>query len=186
MIRVREYKKESILKYLNEANEPVDIEKIRKACGIGNWATALNYCLTFLAEGRIKGQQTSRGWIFWTHQQTNLQPWEEAIGTYEDLKINENNVTLILTTQKTLNITFSTNSPEAQAIIQTLSNTPKGTKIAILKTDIPEKPLIIRAFNEARVANKADWAFLWLRKRVLWVAFKQFSVCCVEVFVHAV
>jgi len=80
-----------------------------------------------------------------THRETQLEPWEEAIGNYESLRITEDKVTLILTyTIKSLAITFPKESLEAKTLIQTLRNTLRGTKIAILKTDIPEKPLIIR------------------------------------------
>lgn len=170
---IREYKKEKILKYLSEATYPVDIEKIRKTCGIGNWNTALNYCLTLLIERKIKGQKTSKSWVFWTHQETHLHPWEEAIGHLEALQVNEDEVTLTLTrTYRELKITFPRNSPEAQTITQTLANTPKGTKIALLKTDDPQKPLLLRILNATTVANKEKSRLLWLRKSILCVAFK--------------
>jgi hypothetical protein len=107
-----------------------------------------------MAEGRIKGAKTSKGWVFWLRQNTQLQPWEEAIGKYEDLKIGENDITLILTTQKMLYLSFPRNSPEAQILLQTLPNIPKGTKLALLKTENPEKPLLMRTFNETTVADE--------------------------------
>jgi hypothetical protein len=118
------------------------------ACGIGHWNTALNHCLELMVEGRIKGAKTSKGWVFWTCQETQLQPWEEAIGKYEDLKISENDITLILTTQKTLYLSFPRNSPEAQILMQTLQDIPRGTKLSLLKTGKHEKPLLIRALKE--------------------------------------
>lgn len=145
---IRDYKKEKIVQFLGEATEPVDVEKIRRACIIGNWMTAFNYCLELMAEGKIKGQKTSKGWVFWTHQQMQLQPWQEAIGIYKDLKVNSEHVTLILTTQKTINISFPANTPEAKTLIKTLQNIQKGQKIAILKTDNPKKPLIIKTLKE--------------------------------------
>lgn len=51
--------------FVSEASEPVYVEKIRTCCGIGNWNTALKHCLELLIQGRIKGQKTSKGWIFW-------------------------------------------------------------------------------------------------------------------------
>jgi len=56
---------EKISLFLSKATEPVDVEKIRISCGIGNWNTALKHCLELLIQGRIKGQKTSKGWIFW-------------------------------------------------------------------------------------------------------------------------
>jgi hypothetical protein len=178
--------KQKILQFLNETTEPVDVEKIRVACDIGNWATALNHCLELLIQGKIMGQKTSKSWVFSTHQETQLESWQEAVGTYEDLQITEEKITLTISTHRNITLTFPSDTPEAETLTQALTDTPKGTKIALLKTDNPQKPIIIRTLKEARVANNECLAFLWLRKTVLWVAFKQFSVCCVEVFVYAV
>jgi len=57
--------KQRIVEFLNEADRPIDVEKIRAACGIGNWNTALKHCLELLLEGKIRGQKTSKSWIFW-------------------------------------------------------------------------------------------------------------------------
>ena len=61
---MNEYKTK-ILNFLRDSNQPVDVEKTRVACGIGNWNTALKHCLELLLQGRIKGQKTSKGWVFW-------------------------------------------------------------------------------------------------------------------------
>jgi predicted Zn-ribbon and HTH transcriptional regulator len=58
---------EKILKVLAEATEPLDIEKIRVAVGIGNWNTALKHCLELLLAKKIQGQKTSKSWIFWVN-----------------------------------------------------------------------------------------------------------------------
>jgi len=141
--KIRDYD-QKILEYLNKANEPVDVENIRVACGIGHWNTALGRCLSLLLEGKIKGQKTTKGWIFWSHQKMELQPYEEAIGTFEDLKIGENEVVLTLNVNKKLNLSFPAQSPEAHILINTLKNAKTGQKVALLRTDIPTKPLIIR------------------------------------------
>ena len=57
--------KEKIYDFLSKTKEPTDIEKIRKECKIGNWNTALKHCLELLIEGKIKGQKTSKSWVFW-------------------------------------------------------------------------------------------------------------------------
>jgi predicted Zn-ribbon and HTH transcriptional regulator len=57
--------KEKILSLINEATEPLDIEKIREACGIGNWNTALKHCLELVLENKISGVKTSKSWVFW-------------------------------------------------------------------------------------------------------------------------
>jgi len=169
-----------ILNFLNETIGPVDVEKIRRNCGIANWNTALKHCLQLLIQGKIKGEETSKGWLFWIHQPTYLQPWEEAAGNFTDLKIDENTITVVLTTQKTLHITFPANTPEAQTIIQTLQKTTKGTKIAILKTDNPQKPLIIRNLNETTKAFNNALPLWWLRKSILCVAFKDLRLIALK------
>lgn len=170
---MKENYQEKILTLLGQATQPTDVEKIRAACGIGNWNTALTHCLELLVQGKIQGQKTSKGWTFWIYHETQLEPWEEAIGNYEDLKISEDKVTLILThTIKNLAITFQKETPEAQILTNTLKNTKKGTKLAILKTDNPEKPIIIRTYNETPVANKHVSTLFQFRKSMLWIAFR--------------
>lgn len=61
---------ERILAFLTEALEPVDVEKIRVACRIGNWNTALKHCLELLLAGKIAGQKTSKSWIFWIDKES--------------------------------------------------------------------------------------------------------------------
>jgi len=177
---IRNYE-EKILAFLNETTEPLDVEKIRTFCGIGNWNTALKHCLELLIQGKIRGQKTSKGWIFWTHQEAHLQPWQEAIGHLDALQVNENDVVLTLSrAYRNLKITFPAHSPEAQTITQTLANTPKGTKIAILKTDDPQKPLLLRILNATTVANKRRSRLLWVRTSILWVAFKGFRLVALK------
>ena len=57
--------KTKILRFITEEARPVDVEKIRVACNIGNWNTALKHCLELLIQGKIEGQKTSKSWIFW-------------------------------------------------------------------------------------------------------------------------
>jgi len=161
---------EKILTFLGQVTQPTDVEKIRASCGIGNWNTALTHCLELLVQDKIQGQKTSKGWTFWMYRETQLDPWEEAIGNYEDLKISEDKVTIILThTIKSIAIAFPKETPEAQTLIQTLKNTKKGTKIAILKTDNPEKPIIIRTLNEATITHNCSYQKCQVRIRVPFV-----------------
>lgn len=64
---MKSYKKE-ILACLEEATLPLGVENIRVACGIGNWNTALKHCLELLLQGKIRGQKTSKSWIFWVDE----------------------------------------------------------------------------------------------------------------------
>lgn len=61
------YKKQ-ILQKLSKMNLPCDVEKIRTSVGIGNWNTALHHLLELFIDGRISGQKTSKGWIFWAKE----------------------------------------------------------------------------------------------------------------------
>jgi len=60
----QEYK-EKIREVLWESSRPMDVEKIRVACGIGNWETAAKHCLELLWDEKIRGVKTSNGWVFW-------------------------------------------------------------------------------------------------------------------------
>jgi hypothetical protein len=57
--------KRLILEVLARAQCPMDVEKIRVACHIGNWQTALKHCLELQYEHKIKAMKSSKGWIFW-------------------------------------------------------------------------------------------------------------------------
>lgn len=61
---------QKIVDILLEASEPLDIEKIRTEAGIGNWNTALKHCLELFIAKKIRGQKTSRSWIFWVEKET--------------------------------------------------------------------------------------------------------------------
>lgn len=59
----RKYK-DAILRLLAAASQPLDVERIRVECGIGNWQTALKHCLELLYDGKIRGVKTSKSWVF--------------------------------------------------------------------------------------------------------------------------
>lgn len=102
-----------------------------------------------------------------------LNPWEEVIGTYKDLEVCEDNLTLTLSpTQKDLRLTFPEDSIEAKTLTEGLKSTPTGTKVAILRTDNSQKPIIIKTFNETPDAHNPTLPLLRFRKSMLWVAFK--------------
>jgi hypothetical protein len=64
--KIKKEYKEEIRQLLWESPRPLDVEKIRVACGIGNWQTALKHCLELLWDEKIQGVKTSKSWIFWT------------------------------------------------------------------------------------------------------------------------
>jgi len=157
--------KEKILEYLKKAAEPVDIEKIRVAAGIGHWSTAARHCLELHARGTILGQRTTKGWVFWTYEETHLVPWQEAIGTLDRIEESETGTIALLTCTHTrqLAIPLQKDTPETKKL-QTLI----GQKIRILQTDIPNKPLIITLY-EPTAARKNFSSLRWLRERGLFV-----------------
>jgi hypothetical protein len=58
-----------IVQMLEKATQPMDVEKIRVSIGIGNWNTAVKHCLELMLDGKINGQRTSKGWIFWSKKE---------------------------------------------------------------------------------------------------------------------
>jgi hypothetical protein len=158
--------KEKILEYIKKAAEPADVEKIRTACGIGNWNTALKHCLELHARGTILGQRTTKGWTFWSWEQTRLVPWQEAIGTLDRIEENETQTVAFLTCTHTrqLAIPLPRNQPETKKLQKLI-----GQKIRILQTDIPEKPLIIRTYREPTATQNFVSAGLSVRRTMLTV-----------------
>lgn len=69
--------KESILWLLHGTEQPLDVEKIRVGCGIGNWQTALKHCLELLYDGKIQGTKSSKSWIFWAEGTLTPKPGDE-------------------------------------------------------------------------------------------------------------
>lgn len=56
--------KQKILEILEKTQQPLDIEKIRKAVGCSHWNTCLKHCLELVLEGKIYGWKTSKSWVF--------------------------------------------------------------------------------------------------------------------------
>jgi hypothetical protein len=63
----------AILRTIDAASQPLDVEKIRVKCGIGNWQTALKHCLELLYEDKIQGTKTSKSWVFWPKSWTGIR-----------------------------------------------------------------------------------------------------------------
>lgn len=57
------YQKE-ILEFLSKQSVPQTVEAIRRACGIGNWNTAIAHLFELTLEGEVEGLKTSFGWVF--------------------------------------------------------------------------------------------------------------------------
>jgi hypothetical protein len=155
--------KEKILEYLKRAAEPADVEKIRTASGIGNWNTALKHCLELHSQGSIQGQRTTKGWVFWSYEETHLVPWQEAIGILDRLETSEAHTIALLTCtyKRQIAVPLQKEAPETKKLQKLI-----GQKIRILKTDIPENPLIIRTLKEPTLTSKYCYQKWWVRIRV--------------------
>ena len=70
-----------------------------------------------------------------------IKPWKEITGKLNDFSSDEYGVSLKVGDQV---IIFDRDSREAACITEFLDEDFRGKYIAILKTDIPEKPVIIR------------------------------------------
>jgi hypothetical protein len=56
--------RERVLKVLETANVPVDVETVRVLAGIGNWMTAKAVLLELTLEELVRAEKTSKSWIF--------------------------------------------------------------------------------------------------------------------------
>jgi hypothetical protein len=107
-------------------------------------------------------------------KKVQLQPWEEIIGTLKAIETDNQTISAVVTCTQSLDIAITYPKETAEATILQNLNSLLGQKIALLKTDNPEKPLLIRTFNETTNAHKEGLGLLWFRKSLLWVAFKVF------------
>jgi hypothetical protein len=81
-------------------------------------------------------------------KEIRLQPWQEIVGTLREIKVEGDQTTAILryTRQVDFVISYLNGTKEAE-ILQTLDNL-LGKKVAILRTDIPEKPILARTVSK--------------------------------------
>lgn len=83
----------------------------------------------------------------------SLQAWEEIVGVLQGVRIDKEITTAIITCIRHIDylITYPNETQEAQ-ILQKIQKL-KGQKVALLKTDLPHNPLIVRAFNDHSMAS---------------------------------
>jgi hypothetical protein len=104
-----------------------------------------------------------------TEQKAYLKPWEEVTGTLNGTEITDTEVTAILTCtyKKQIAISLPKDHLETQELKKYL-----GKKIAIIRTDNPQKPIRIRTYDDSPVAHNSALHGLGLRRSLLWVALK--------------
>jgi hypothetical protein len=56
---------QKIVNVLSEAKMPMDVENVRQKTGLKNWESTKSILLELVIQGKILGQKTTRGWIFW-------------------------------------------------------------------------------------------------------------------------
>lgn len=73
-----------------------------------------------------------------------LQLWEEIVGTLKKIKVENNQTTAVIRCNKQLNLAISyLNGTMEAEILQTLDKL-LGKKVAILCTDMSERPILVR------------------------------------------
>jgi hypothetical protein len=110
------------------------VEQTRKAIGYTR-SGFYRYSVTKTMEKTLLTQR----------KEIKLQPWDEIIGTLKIVETAEDTITAVIESYQSLEIALSylKDTPEA-AVIQNSTNI-LGQRIALLKTDNPEKPINITA-----------------------------------------
>jgi hypothetical protein len=63
---------QKVVNVLSEAKMPMDVENVRLKTGLKNWESTKSILLELVIQGRIFGQRTTKGWIFWLNT-TSMQ-----------------------------------------------------------------------------------------------------------------
>lgn len=134
------------------------IEDIRKKIGYTR-SGFYRYALTRLVEQTLLSKPT----------ETYLDAWQEITGILETAERNNQTTTITISCAKDHKIILPTNTP--QTTLQQLQKL-QGQKIAILRTDNPDRPIIIRTYTATPDANKTYLQLLELPRSILFVAFK--------------
>lgn len=72
-----------------------------------------------------------------------LRLWDEAVGVYQGVKLTQFEAVLLF---KGYQVSFPLNSPGSE-LIKNLDDSLVGKKVGILKTDLHNKPLVIRVLK---------------------------------------
>ena len=57
--------KQKIRNVLRGSVIPMDVENVRSKAGLRNWESTKSILLEMVLQGKISGQRTTKGWIFW-------------------------------------------------------------------------------------------------------------------------
>ena len=61
----REMNHKRIVQVLADSQIPMDVENVKVQAGMKNWESTKSILLEMVLQGRISGQKTTKGWIFW-------------------------------------------------------------------------------------------------------------------------
>jgi len=61
----RDSHQQKIVEVLADAKMPMDVENVRLQTGLKNWESTKSILLEMVLQGRIAGEKTTKGWIFW-------------------------------------------------------------------------------------------------------------------------
>jgi hypothetical protein len=81
-------------------------------------------------------------------KQVQLQPWQEIIGTLKAIETDNQTISAVVMCTQSVDIAVTYPKETAEAAILQNLNSLLGQKIAILKTDLQEKPLIVKTLSE--------------------------------------
>lgn len=84
-------------------------------------------------------------------KEIRLNMWEEIIGYYQKMEVNDFSVAIYLeySNKTKVKLTFF-GEDERKIILSNLKDSYKGKKIGLLKTDLHFKPIIVRIFKNEK------------------------------------
>lgn len=99
--------------------------------------------------GKVKKANIGRNKRDLTQQHVLLRPWDEIVCTPTSIETKDTETVVLLTcaVRKQITLIVEENFPEKEKFEEQIKKLI-GKKIAILKTDNPQKPLIIRVIPE--------------------------------------
>jgi uncharacterized protein YihD (DUF1040 family) len=80
-----------------------------------------------------------------------LRPWEEVIGLMRDISKSETEVELVIfvsSLDREVIFSFPVDSLEAKIMSEKLSKNMNDRSIAILRTDLKDRPIVVRMIDE--------------------------------------
>ncbi|GAI21140.1 unnamed protein product [marine sediment metagenome] len=81
-----------------------------------------------------------------SERKLKLAPWEEVVGEFEKLE-NDDTLRVHMKCVKLYILEYDKNSDEARALLTKLAGW-EGSRVGILRTDILEKPIMVRIVDE--------------------------------------